>query len=107
MLVIGIGAAGRFYQPDFRKRYDEQSPSSSDIVVMSYNVRLLSSRFAAGNNSTSKLIAGLINDTNVDIICFQEMNDLSETEIDKYMPACQYSRRITFADYATTRSGMY
>ena len=24
MLVIGIGAAGRFYQPDFRKRYDEQ-----------------------------------------------------------------------------------
>ncbi len=106
MLVIGIGAAGRFYQPDFRKRYGEQSPSSSDIVVMSYNVRLFSSRFAAGNNSTSKLIAGLINDNNVDIICFQEMNDLSSPEIDKYLPAFKYRRRFPYADNATQTAGI-
>lgn len=106
MLVIGIGAAGRFYQPDLRKRYGEQSPSSSDLVVMSYNVRLFSSQFAAGKNSTSKLIADLINDNNVDIVCFQEMNSLSSPEIDKYLSAFKYRRRFPYADNAPKASGI-
>lgn len=106
MLVIGIGAAGRFYQPDLRKRYGEQSPSSSDLVVMSYNVRLFSSQFAAGKNSTSKLIADLINDNNVDIVCFQEMNSLSSPEIDKYLSAFKYRRRFPYANNAPKASGI-
>ena len=101
------------YRPDYGELANRHewlksagAGSSSDIVVMSYNVRLFSSRFAAGNNSTSKLIAGLINDNNVDIICFQEMNDLSSPEIDKYLPAFKYRRRFPYADNATQTAGI-
>lgn len=87
VLLIGIGAAGAYYKPDFRKRYAESKPAGSEVVVMSYNVMHFNSRFAQDGKSTAELIADLVNSNNVDILCMQEFgkNISSAPEINGFI----------------------
>lgn len=97
ILLAGIGAAGRFYRPDFKRHYEESGPSRSELVVMSYNVQGFSKKFAVGDKSTAELIAGIVTDNNVDIVCFQEMGNLVSPEISDHLQSLEYNRIYPYA----------
>lgn len=91
ILLAGIGAAGAFYQSGLGRRYEENKPSRSEIVVMSYNVMGFDKRFARDGKGTQKLIAELVNTNNVDILCFQEFaGDFSKPVFNGLIPELKY-----------------
>lgn len=91
ILLAGAGAAGAFYRPDLRRHYSEESPSRSELVVMSYNVMGFNSRFSSADSTVVERIASLITANNVDIVCFQEIGgNLSRPEITGLLPDLKY-----------------
>ena len=97
VLLLGIGAAGRFYRPDLRKRYAEPKPSRSELVVMSYNVMGFNNRFAGEGKPTVQLIADLVNANNTDIVCFQELGgDLSKPAVNSFIPDLKYYKAFPY-----------
>lgn len=93
VLLLGIGAAGTFYRPDPRRHYEERVPSRNEIVVMSYNVMGFNSRFSTADSTVKELIASLVKENNVDILCFQEFGgNLDRPEIDHLLPDLKYHR---------------
>ncbi len=99
MLLIGAGTAGAYYRPDLRKRYGDEVPSRSDIVVMSYNVLQFNKLFATEDKTTRSLVAELVAGQNVDILCMQEFRGdgtrSGMAEIDDYM---KYGRIVPYYD---------
>ena len=97
VLLLGIGAAGRFYRPDLRKCYAEPKPSRSELVVMSYNVMGFNNRFAGEGKPTVQLIADLVNANNTDIVCFQELGgDLSKPAVNSFIPDLKYYKAFPY-----------
>lgn len=101
ILLCGVRAAGTYWQPDLRKRYGEEVPAKSEIVVMSYNVKGFDKQFATEEKTTRELIADLATDNRVDILCLQEFaGDMSDPEIRPLLPDLPYFRIAPYDCYA-------
>ena len=101
ILLCGVRAAGTYWQPDLRKRYGEEVPAKSEIVVMSYNVKGFDKQFATEEKTTRELIADLATDNRVDILCLQEFaGDMSDPEIRTLLPDLPYFRIAPYDCYA-------
>ncbi len=73
VLLLGVGNAGLFYRLDLSKQYgQQQKPSQSEVVVMSYNVMGLSEDYASQGEDIGELVAEFVIDNNVDVLCLQE-----------------------------------
>ena len=71
LVVVGMFYAPRYYIPQFRRSYDEDSYPRSAIKVMSYNLRGFFPD-ALEDDYTTDSIAAFVLRANPDIICFQE-----------------------------------
>lgn len=101
ILLCGVRAAGTYWQPDLRKRYGEEVPAKSEIVVMSYNVKGFDKQFATEEKTTRELIADQATDNRVDILCLQEFaGDMSDPEIRPLLPDLPYFRIAPYDCYA-------
>lgn len=72
LVLLCINPAGAYWKPDLRKYYGEEKPTKSELVVMSYNVKGFDKQFATEEKLTRELIADLVNENRVDILCLQE-----------------------------------
>ncbi len=74
ILLIGLGGAKKFFDPQFKRSYDNSSSSGvvSDLRVMSFNVMGLSDKYAVGESSTAELVARFADSARIDLLCMQE-----------------------------------
>ena len=100
ILLLGMRTAGGFYRPDFRRHYDDAAtPVKSQFTVMSYNVMGFSNKFSTENMGTRQLIANLINDNNVDIVCFQEFTTAkTDPSINELLSDFRYYKTFPYAE---------
>ena len=73
MLVIGYGSSKHFFDPQFKRVYeDSKEVVHSDFRVMTYNVLGFNKESGEGETTTAQLVARLADSARVDILCMQE-----------------------------------
>lgn len=101
LVLVCINPAGAYWKPDLRKYYGEEKPTKSELVVMSYNVKGFDKQFATEEKTTRELIADLVNENRVDILCFQEFSGkTSDPEIRPLLPDLSYFRVVPYDYYS-------
>ena len=71
LVVAGLFYAPRYFNPQFRRIYDEAAYPRSAIKVMSYNLRCFFPDDREGDYTTDS-VAAFVRRFNPDVICFQE-----------------------------------
>lgn len=77
MLVIGLGGAKRFFDPQVRRTYEGSATEEiiPDLKVMTYNVLSFSKEFDNTVATTAELVARLADSLRIDILCMQEFQN--------------------------------
>lgn len=87
ILLLGIGTASAYYRPVLKKKYDNASPSRSEIKVMSYNVMHFYPRDKVNGQITVDEIGKFIGEQEPDILCIQEFRgDEPTPELNAMLP---------------------